>query len=73
MAYNYLIEPVTQFGQFTELQELDVSESKIAELLSGYRKNLTRPEEKVYLARIQNCVLRATLIDHQTGANEFFV
>lgn len=62
-----LTEPVTQFGGFSELQELDVSEAEVAELLSGYRANLARPEEKVYLARIQNCVLRGRVIDGQEG------
>ncbi|KWB61671.1 hypothetical protein WL39_20540 [Burkholderia ubonensis] len=62
-----LTEPVTHFSRFTELQDLDVTETEMAELLSGYRANLTRPEEKIYLARIQNCVLRGQVIDSQAG------
>lgn len=63
-----LTEPVTHFGAFTELQELVVSEAEMTDLLANYRANLSRPEEKVYLARIQNCVLRGQVIDSRTGA-----
>ncbi|WP_156441455.1 MULTISPECIES: hypothetical protein [unclassified Burkholderia] len=62
-----LIEPLTRFNRFTELEELDVSAAEMAELLSGYRTNLTRPEEKIYFARVQNCVLRGQVIDRQAG------
>lgn len=27
----------------------------------------TRPEEKIYFARVQNCVLRGQVIDRQAG------
>jgi hypothetical protein len=63
-----LIEPVTHFGEFTELQELTVSEAEMTDLLAKYRASLTGPEEKVHLARIQNCVLRGQVIDSETGA-----
>jgi hypothetical protein len=63
-----LTEPVTHFDGLAEVQELSVSTTELAELISGYRANLTRPDEKVYLARIRNCVLRAQVIDGDAGA-----
>lgn len=40
-----LIEPLTRFNRFTELEELDVSAAEMAELLSGYRTNPTRRKD----------------------------
>jgi hypothetical protein len=63
-----LVEPATNFGQFTELQELEVSEIEMSKLLSGYHAKLCCPEEKIFLARIQNCVLRGQVLDRRHGA-----
>ena len=63
-----LTEPVTHFGDFSDLQELDVSEAEMSQLLASYRVSLTTPAEKTYLARIQNCVLRGLVTSGQSGA-----
>lgn len=63
-----LTEPVTHFGDFSDVQELAVSEKELSELLAGYRASLTTPAEKTNLARIQNCVLRGLVSSGQSGA-----
>lgn len=59
-----ITEPLTEFGDFAEvLSALYPSHEYMVGLLNQYQKNLTKPAEKVYLARIQDCALRHQIID----------
>jgi hypothetical protein len=67
-----VVEPITLFGQFPEFGVLDVSRTELAELLAGYRANYARPDEKLYLAKIQNCALRMAILDRKADFFEMF-
>ncbi|MBC8641564.1 hypothetical protein IAG25_32595 [Caballeronia sp. EK] len=67
-----LAEPLVGTAHFAELSDLDVSQAELAELLAEYWTHLMQPEEKTFLARIQNCALRAQVVDPEAGASRFF-
>jgi hypothetical protein len=53
-----LTDPLTGLGSSHETKVLDVSPNELNELLAAYRANHGGPDEKKYLAKIQNCALR---------------
>jgi hypothetical protein len=67
-----VVEPITRFGQFPEFEALDVSRTELGELLAGYRANHGRPDEKRYLAKIQNCGLRMAILDREANFFKMF-
>jgi len=53
------------------LSSLEASDAELVELLDGYQRTLTTPDEKRFLGLIQNCVLRAQVAQGPGGAKAF--
>lgn len=58
-----ILEPITGFGNFAEiLIKLYPSDEYMLDMLNQYQKNLITPDEKVFLAKLQDCALRHKII-----------
>jgi len=61
------LEPTILAKEFDSFRVLDVADAELKELLERYRQDMTTDREKIHLAWLQNCVLRAEIVHGATG------